>query len=344
MTVSTSKLFKNLRIVDDTMTIDSKSCRIYSRLGQRGSIFGMAALDMARTDSRFLLMTADLASLSGMDRYIKTYPAQFINVGIAEQNMVGMAAGLAAEGFHPVVTTYATFLTMRACEQIRHFMGYMHLPVVAIGSGAGLSQGFAGNTHYTIEDLSMMRAIPGLTIYSPADAGAAVSIFELAVQKREPAYIRLTGNLNCPIVYKEDVNFSDSGYKVCRETEEGADVSILACGTMVSVAIKAAEVLKIERVEAKVLDVFRVKPIDIKAVEVARKSKLIVTVEEHNVLGGLGAAVAEELSSKGRSAPLLRLGIADVFDLASDYEGLLEQNRLTPELIMEDILDVYRKL
>lgn len=325
------------------MIIDSRNSRIFSRLGQRGAIFGMAASDAAAGDDKLVLMTADLAQLSGLDRYIKTYPEQFVNVGIAEQNLVGMAAGLAAEGFHPVVTTYATFLTMRACEQIRHFMGYMHLPIVAIGSGAGLSQGFAGNTHYTIEDLSMMRAVPGLTIYSPADAGAAVKIFELALQKRQPAYIRLTGNLNCPIVYKENVDFGKRGCVVCRGDEGNGQITIMACGTMVNMALKAAELLEQNGLEVTVIDMFRIKPIDEWAISMARQTNLIVTIEEHNVIGGLGAAVAEVLSTYGHQTtpPLLRLGIHDRFDLACDYEGLLKQNRLTPELITEDILDVY---
>lgn len=326
------------------MILDNRNSRIYSRLGQRGAIFGMAALDAAATDGRFLLMTADLATLSGMDRYVRTYPNQFVNVGIAEQNMVGIAAGLAAEGYHPVVTTYATFLTMRACEQIRHYMGYMHLPIIAIGSGAGLSQGFAGNTHYTIEDFSMMRAIPGLTIYSPADAGAAVKLFEQALLTKEPHYIRLTGNLNCPIVYKEDVDFSMRGCMVCRGAEGAGQITIMACGTMVAMALQAAEIIEQQKgLHVTVVDMYRVKPIDEWSIAMARHTNLIVTIEEHNVLGGLGAAVAEVLSQYGHRAtpPLLRLGIQDTFDLASDYEGLLVQNRLTPELIVEDILDVY---
>lgn len=328
------------------MTIDNRNSKIYSRLGQRGAIFGMAALDIASKDEKFVLMTADLATLSGMDRYIRTYPRQFINVGIAEQNMVGVAAGLAAEGYHPVVTTYATFLTMRACEQIRHYMGYMHLPIVAIGSGAGLSQGYAGNTHYTIEDLSMMRAIPGLTIYSPADATAAVELFELALRRKMPCYIRLTGNLNCPIVYRENVDFSQRGCIVCRGKEGGGQVTIMACGTMVATALQVAELLSQIGLEATVLDMYRIKPIDEWAVAMARQTNLIVTIEEHNILGGLGAAVAEVLSSYGHIAtpPLLRLGIADTFNLASDYQDLLSQNGLKPEMIVENILNVYEDL
>lgn len=326
------------------MKLDKINSRIYSRLGQRGAIFGMAALDAAKSDDNFILMTADLAQLSGMDRYIKTYPEQFINAGIAEQNMVGMAAGLCAEGFHPVVTTYATFLTMRSCEQIRHYMGYMNLPIVAIGSGAGLSQGFAGNTHYTIEDISMMRAIPGLTIYSPADAGAAVKLFEQALSLHQPVYMRLTGNLNCPIVYKEDVEFSQRGSIVCRGLDGDASITILACGTMVSAAIKAAEIIEQEGLAVSVVDMFQLKPIDANAIKKACGGKLIATVEEHNKMGGLGAAVAEVMCEQQTKTQLLRLGVHDSFDAACDYDGLLMQNRLTPELIAEDILNVYKSI
>lgn len=325
------------------MVIDKVNSRIYSRLGQRGAIFGMAALDIAKEDDSFVLLTADLAQLSGMDRFIKTFPNQFLNIGIAEQNMVGIAAGLCAEGFHPVVTTYATFLTMRSCEQIRHYMGYMNLPIVAIGSGAGLSQGFAGNTHYTIEDISMMRAIPGLTIYSPADAGAAVKLFEKALSLRQPVYMRLTGNMNCPIVYKEDVDFDDNGYFVCKGIEQSSDITIFATGTMVSIALKASEIIEQNGFFVNVVDLYRIKPFNEDAVN-CTKSKLLVSVEEHNTIGGLGAAIAETISKNKCETPLLRLGVHDSFDAACDYEGLLIQNRLTPELIAEDILNVYKNL
>ena len=318
------------------MQIDKRMARVYSRLGQRGAIFGMAINDWAAQDEKMIVLTADLATLSGMERYVKSAaPYRFINAGIAEQNMLGMAAGLAAEGFHPVVTTYATFLTMRACEQIRHFMGYMHLPIVAIGSGAGLSQGFAGNTHYTIEDLSMMRAIPNLRILSPADAASAVMLFEMAMESREPVYIRLTGNMNAPMVYTDDVPF---GFGRSNCIRVGSDISILATGTMVYTAIEAAEQLEQQGLSVEVIDMYSIKPLDLARVHEAMQKRLVVTIEEHSKMGGLGAAVAEEMSACGGGCKLLRLGIEDKFDLAGDYEWLLRQNRLVPELIAEDIL------
>lgn len=317
--------------------LTARSC---SMLGQRGAIFGMAALDAAKEDDKFILLTADLATLSGMNRYIDAYPDQFYNIGIAEQNMMGISAGLAAEGFHPCATTYATFITMRSCEQIRHFLGYMHQKVIVVGSGAGLSQGFAGNTHYTIEDLAVMRSIPNITILSPADAGSAVKLFGLARQSEDAVYMRLTGNLNCPIVYKEDTSFQIGKANKIRE---GSDITIFACGTMVSSAINVANALAEQGVYASVYDMFSIKPLDREAIPAAKDSKLIVTIEEHNKMGGLGAAVAEVMTESSGMPKLLRLGISDVFDLACDYDGLLAKNRLTAPLICEDIISALKK-
>jgi len=316
--------------------INKISARSCSMLGQRGAIFGIAAPQLAEEDDRFVLLTADLATLSGMTRFKENYPGQFVNVGIAEQNMIGISAGLAAEGFHPCASTYATFVTMRSCEQIRHFMGYMNLNITVVGSGAGLSQGFAGNTHYTIEDIAVMRSIPGITVISPADAASAVKLFEMAVKCGKPVYIRLTGNMNCPVVYKEDAGFQ---FAKANSLREGGDVTIFACGTMVSAALKASDILSEKGIAAGVYDMFSIKPIDRQAILSAGNSKLAVSVEEHNKIGGLGAAVSEILSENDGMPRLLRLGIHDSFDLAGDYSALLENNRLTPELIAEDIIN-----
>lgn len=325
-----SKMFEITRLT-------ARSC---SMLGQRGSIFGQAVLDAACEDEKFILLTADLATLSGMTRYIERFPNQFYNIGIAEQNMIGISAGLAAEGFHPCATTYATFITMRSCEQIRHFCGYMNEKIIVVGSGAGLSQGFAGNTHYTIEDLAVMRSIPNITILSPADAASAVKQFALARRTENAVYMRLTGNLNCPMVYKEDVDF-EIGKAI--KLREGNDIAIFAIGTMVDVALKTAKLLFEHGLEAAVYDMFSVKPIDKETIMAAKDAKIVVTVEEHNKLGGLGAAVAEVMTEEAGMPRLLRCGIHDSFDLACDYDGLLRQNRLTPELLSEDIIDCFEK-
>lgn len=313
--------------------ISARSC---SLLGQRGSIFGYAVLEAAKEDEKFILLTADLATLSGMTKYIDNYPGQFYNIGIAEQNMIGVAAGLASEGFHPCATTYATFITMRSCEQIRHFCGYMKERIIVVGSGAGLSQGFAGNTHYTIEDLAMMRSIPNIKILCPADGASAVKLFELARKEEGSVYLRLTGNLNCPIVYTEETAFEMGK---ANKLKEGSDVMIFAIGTMVSAALKAAAIIEEKGITSTVFDMFSVKPLDRETVAKAKNYQLVVTIEEHNKMGGLGAAVAEILTEQTGMPKLLRCGIYDRFDLACDYDGLLYRNRLSPDLIAEDIIN-----
>jgi transketolase len=179
-----------------------------------------------------------------------------------------------------------------------------------------------------------MRSIPNITILSPADAASAVKQFELARKTENAVYMRLTGNLNCPMVYKEETDF-EIGKAKC--LTEGGDVVIYAVGTMVSTAIKAAVKLNEKGISATVYDMFTVKPIDREAVSSAKKYKLAVTIEEHSKLGGLGAAVAEVMTETTGMPKLLRCGIHDSFDLACDYDGLLAQNRLSPELILQDI-------
>ncbi len=315
--------------------------KIYSRLGQRGAIFGVSVMDCAKENPQLIVLTADLATLSGLERYRNKYPEQFLNVGIAEQNLLGVAAGLSAEGYCPVVTTYATFISLRSCEQIRHYLGYMGLKVIVIGSGAGLVQGFSGNTHYSIEDLSVMRAIPGITVLSPADAGSAVKAFEAALAHTGAVYLRLTGGLGCPVIYKEDFNFEIGKAITLRE---GDEIVIFATGVVVHQALLVSEELEKRGISVKVVDVHTIKPMDQEAISSGLSAKLLVTVEEHNTIGGLGGAVAEAMSLYPGTPPLLRLGIQDRFNLAGSYENLLEQNRMDTCGLAEDILAKFTTL
>ena len=184
------------------LELTSMNARMWSRLGQRGAVFGVALPELAKTQADLRVITADLGLLSGLDRFKTANPEKYLNVGIAEQNMIGVAAGLAKEGNCVFVTTYATFITLRSCEQIRHNLGYQRYNVKVVGSSSGLVMGMSGNTHYAIEDIAIMRAIPNLLVLSPADSGEAVKMAEALVKTEQPAYLRLTGGLNCPIVYK----------------------------------------------------------------------------------------------------------------------------------------------
>lgn len=324
------------------LTYNSLNFRTWSKLGQRGAFFGLAVFEVVEQHENAMILTADLAYLSGLERFINKHADKFLNIGIAEQNMLGISAGLAQEGKIVFATTYATFITMRSCEQMRHYMGYMKSNIKVVGTGAGLIMTYSGNTHYTIEDLSIIRAIPNITILSPSDATEAVKVALAAADFDGPVYIRLTGGLNNPMVYKEDYNFEIG--KAVKLSDEG-DITIFATGTMVSNALEAAKILKEKGILVRVVNIHTIKPLDNECVDACDScSKLLVSVEEHSKIGGLGGAISEYLSSKTSHAPLLRLGIADKFRHAGDYNYLLGENRLLPEQIAQDIESKYLSL
>ena len=313
--------------------ITKAKARLWSRLGARATL-GQALLEAAR-EHDFYVMSADLAQSSGLGRFKGEFPERFMNAGIAEQNMIGIAAGLAKDGTNVFATSFAPFVTMRACEQVRMNMGYMQLNIKTVGLGSGLVMAQLGNSHYGLEDGSVMRAIPGMTVVSPADGAQIVKAVEALCDFTGPVYLRLTGGPGLPVVYEEDFDFRIGKAITVRE---GKDIAVIAAGTMVYYANKAAEILAEKGIEASVIDMHTIKPLDTEAVEARLGKKLIVTVEEASVVGGLGSAVAEYLAPKKDKPPQLILGIRDFFPHAGGYPYLLEQCRLTAEQIAEDIL------
>lgn len=303
-----------------------------SRLGQSGAIFGMSAPEM-HEQYPLKVLSADMSVPAGLDRYKNAYPGDFYNVGIAEQNLLGVSAGLASEGFKVVAEAQAAFITMRCFEQVRQYMGYMQFPIVTVGINAGFALTYFGNTHYAIEDISLMRSIPNMTVLSPADAGEAVKCFEAALALNKPCYIRLTGGLMNPIVYKDDFD-----YQIGVETvvaDYGSDVTIFATGSMVYYSIKAAEMLAEEGILCRVVDVHTLKPLDNGSLDKYMNSKLIVTVEEHSIIGGLGSIVSEYTDQ------VVKIGVEDRFSKPGDYDYLLDQNGLSIEKIAERIRREY---
>lgn len=315
---------------------------LYKGVDLAASIFGMYLVDNEQQAGNFHVLTADMSVASCLDRIKLQMPARYTDVGIAEQNMVGVAAGLASEGFHPIAICQATFITMRAFEMDRQLLGYMQNPVILVGLHAGFFLQFMGNTHYAIEDISIMRTIPGMTVLSPADAGEAVACMEAALRHDGPVYIRLTGGSMAQTVYPEECEVVIGKNKTI---VEGDDIAIFATGTMVGKAVDAAEILKNERrIHARVIDVTSIKPLDTDSVDKAKKTKLLVSIEEHSIIGGLGAAISEYTASKGGFPPLLTLGVKDRFGKVGDYNYQLEQDRLTTELIVEDIISKINSL
>lgn len=307
--------------------------RTWSRLGSCGA-FGMTALELPEVDDSIVMLTADLCFYSGLERFKAKYPDRLYNFGIAEQNLIGVAAGMAKEGLNPFATTYATFASTRCCDQVRVNMGYMQLGVKIVGLTAGLSVGILGATHMSFEDIAIMRSIPNITVLSPADCTETVKATLAAATHKGPVYLRLTGTMGNPIVYHEDYNY-EIGKAIT--LKDGIDISIIATGTMVYYSLKVAEILENKGISCQVVDMHTIKPIDKNAILTACNNKMIVTVEEHSIFGGLGSAVAELLSGKKTRPPHLILGISDEFKHAGTYEYLLEQYGLTIEKISEKI-------
>ena len=311
------------------MEIKKSTARLWSKLGSR-AVFGMALLDLAERGVDFYAMSADLVHSSGLGRFQEMFPDRCINMGIAEQNMLGVAGGMAKDGTPIFATSFAPFITMRAAEQVRMNMGYMQLNVKTVGLGSGLIMAQLGNSHFGIEDVAVMRAIPNLTIVSPADCGEIVKAVEAIAQHKGPVYLRLTGGPGNPVVYQEEYDFTIGRAITLRE---GTDVAVVAAGTMVHTALEAAELLAESGVSVQVVDMHTIKPLDTYCLDGLLSHRLLVTVEEHTVCGGLGGAVAEYLSPKRKRPPHLLIGIEDVFPHAGSYDYMRKACGLTAEQI-----------
>jgi transketolase len=315
--------------------INASNARQWSRIGSRG-VFGQAILSVAENHPDMIVMSADLGNSSGLDRFKKAYPNQFLNMGIAEQNMIGVAAGLAKEGYNVFATSFAPFITMRAAEQVRMNLGYMGMNVKAVAIGSGVSMAFLGNSHYGIEDAAVMRSIPNITVVSPADCAEIFKTVQAAAVFEGPMYIRLTGAVGNPPVYTEDYSFEIGKAVTLREP---AEVTFIATGSMVYESLEAAKLLEQSGVKAGVINMHTIKPLDIDALESAlQHSKVVVTVEEHSVIGGLGSAVAEYNAFKRNTPPQLILGLPDKFDVTGEYRFLLDRHGLVASKITDKVL------
>ena len=316
------------------MNINEKNIKIWSTIGARATL-GIAALELAKEIDNLMVLTCDVSTSAGLDRFRKTFPEKYLDLGIAEQNMIGVAAGLASENFNVITTTFAPFQTMRCCEQIKVNLGYMRQKICMVGIASGLALGTLGYTHCCIEDVGILRSIPGMIIISPADSLETVKALEAAVKLKNPSYLRLTGSSNNPIVYDKDYEF-EIGKSIT--LKEGKDITIFCSGAMVYQCLEAAKILESKKISSKVVNMHTIKPIYKLAIKKECDTSFIVSVEEHNVIGGLGSAISEYKSSLKQSPRQLFLGIKDTYSKGGNYKFLKEKHRLTPEKIVEDIL------
>ena len=308
-----------------TLSPDSWQYRALNAVNPGLSYLSDALIELAAQGHPVVAGSADLQYSNGLNRFAQAHPDRYIQFGISEQNMVSAAAGLATTGMMPFVATFASFLGLLCCEQIRMDVAYTKLPVRLIGHHTGISLGFYGTSHHATEDISTMRALAGLTVVSPADGPQLASAIKASVDWPEPIYFRI-GRGRDPQVYEDGAPF-EFGRAIVHST--GGDLNIIACGITVHAALAAAEQLRGEGLSVGVIDMPTIKPLDRDAVlAAAGSSRMLLTVEEHNVLGGLGSAVAEVLADAGAGTRLRRHGIYNEYSLIAPPTTLYAHYKL----------------
>lgn len=301
--------------------------------------YGKALLILGEENSNVVVLDADLSKSTKTADFGKKYPNRFFNMGIAEANMLGTAAGLATAGKISFASTFAIFATGRAFEQIRNSIAYPKLNVKIAATHAGITVGEDGASHQAIEDVAIMRALPNMVVLVPADGEETRQAILAAAKYDGPVYIRM-GRLAVPLIFGEDYHFEIGKANVLKE---GIDAAIMANGLMVSIALEAAAELAVEGISVSVVNVSSVKPLDEETiVRIAKQTKAVVTAEEHNIIGGLGSAVAEVLGEK-LPTPMVRIGLKDTFGESGRPEELLAKYGLTKADLVKAVHQVITK-
>lgn len=307
------------------------------RIATRQS-YGEELVALGAEHDDFLVLDADLAAATQTGRFKAAYPDRFVDCGIAEQNLMGVAAGIATTGHRVFASTFAMFAAGRAFEQVRNSIGYPRLHVVIGATHAGISVGEDGATHQCNEDIALMRTIPGMTVVVPSDDVEARAAVRAAYEADGPVYLRL-GRLAAPVIHGDGYRF-EVGRGVVERA--GSDVTVVATGLMVSSALEAAEALAAEGIDCEVVNMHTVKPLDADLVaESAAKTGRVVTVEEHSVIGGLGGAVCEALAERC-PVPVRRVGVRDVFGESGPAVGLLAKYGLDGAGVAESVRSFLR--
>jgi len=300
-------------------------------------MYGKVLAEIGQRNPDIVVLTADLMRSNKTGDFAKVVPERFFNFGIAEQNMMAAAAGLAANGKIPYVSTYAAFASMRCCEQVRTDIAYPKLKVRIVSSHSGLSMGNGGTTHHATEDIAIMRSMANMTVVVPADANECAKAVIESVDYPGPIYMRV-GRGAEPIVYKTDYEFKIGRAVTVRD---GRDVAVIACGIAVMAAVKAARKLETEGVGVRVIDMHTIKPLDTEAVlKAARETGRILTVEEHNIIGGLGGAVAETIAEAGLGVRFRRLGLPDIYSTIGQPDDLYQRYGLDQDGVYKAVKEL----
>lgn len=315
------------------MTAPRASWNVTTSLpGLRSFVAGDELADLVDAGENIVVLTADLATSNRLIDFQNRHPERFFNVGIAEQNMMSIGAGLASCGHQTWVSTFASFASLLCAEHLRTDMAYPQLPVRILAHHAGISMGFYGTSHHAVEDIAVTRSIAGMTVMAPCDAASLRACVRATLDEPGPVYLRL-GRGSDPDVHDADVVIRRGRFIPVRE---GRDVTVIATGIGVHAALGAADRLAAEGVSVRVLDAVYLKPLDIDAIEAAaRETGRILVVEEHNVIGGLGTAVAETVALLGLSARIAKLGIEDQYVLVAPPTHLYRHYGLTADGVVE---------
>ena len=303
-------------------------------------IYGQTLVELGEKNKDIVVLDADLSGSTKTAAFGKAYPDRFFNMGIAEANMVSTAAGLAASGKIPFVNTFTCFLSTIGLIATKALICYSNLNVKLGGAYCGMSDALDGSSHHALEDISFMRVLPNMTVLCPSDEKSTKAMTAWAVDYNGPVYLRLSRDVY-PDLYEGEVEFTPGKGKIVRE---GTDCTVIACGLMVHKAIEAAEILEKEGISVRVVDIMSIKPIDKDLIEdCIRTTGALVSAEEHNVIGGLGAAVAEAMASLDVSAPMEFVGTKDTFTESGNYQLLLKKYGLDAEGVIKGIRAVLKR-
>ena len=319
----------------DDMTDSKISPDILAKLGPR-AVYGQFLLETALKDSKVVALSADLGNSSGLERFKNSLPERFIDVGIAEQQLVAMSAGLAKEGFIPFASSFAPFLSLRAAEQVRMNLGYMNLNVKLVALGSGVSMGFLGNSHYGLEDLAVMRSIPNITILTPSDGIEIKKSIEIAREIDGPVYIRLTGIPGMGVLHEKDFQVKIGEPSVWNGNQQ---IAILSHGYVTQECYSSVLALKKLGIGVTLYAFMTIAPLDIRTIEkIASEHTKLLIVEEHFKIGGLSSAISEIELRHGLKSKFYQLSLGSAYGPTGEYRFLLDHHGLSSAKIVDKIM------
>jgi transketolase len=322
-------------MLNSDISISAKAKQL-SRLGQR-AVYGQSLLSLAHDNPSIFAISADLGNSSGLARFASTYPDRFLNIGIAEQHMIGFASGLASCDFNVFCSSFAPFITMRTCEQVRMNLAYMQSNVKIVSIGSGISMGYLGNSHFGLEDISIVRSLPGIPIFCPADCLQLQSILSFLSTYDGPAYVRLSGVAPCKPIYSELPIFKPNSFD---DLTTGSDTLILSYGSILSECIDAHNILESQCIQARIINVSCLDTISTELLDIVLQYNHVFVVEEHRITGGLYTLLSQSLQHycSNNLPQILSVSLPDVFLKSGSYPELLSHYKLDSTSIAEKVI------